>query len=207
MIEIIKKYKILIILGIVIIIGIICLSMPKKDEDVDFTTEEETLEIKKEEEIPEEEVKKVTFKIDIKGEVINPGVYEVDEDMIVLDAINLAGGLTTKADTSNINLSEKLVSEMVIVINSKEEVKESTKGSSVSVGSITSKKEVNQNQKVSLNHGTLEELMTLSGIGEAKAQKIISYRNQTPFKSIEEITNVSGIGASTFEKNKDRLTL
>lgn len=207
MIEIIKKYKILIILGIVIIIGIICLSMPKKDEDVDFTTEEETLEIKKEEEIPEEEVKKVTFKIDIKGEVINPGVYEVDEDMIVLDAINLAGGLTTKADTSNINLSEKLVSEMVIVINSKEEVKESTKGSSVSVGSITSKKEVNQNQKVSLNHGTLEELMTLSGIGEAKAQKIISYRNQTPFKSIEEITNVSGIGESTFEKNKDRLTL
>ena len=187
MIEIIKKYKILIILGMVIIIGIICLNIPKKDEDIEFATEEETLEIKKEEEIPEEEVKKVTFKIDIKGEVTNPGVYEVEEDMIVLDAINLAGGLTTKADTSNINLSEKLVSEMVIVINSKEEV--------------------NQNQKVSLNHGTLEELMTLSGIGEAKAQKIISYRNQTPFKSIEEITNVSGIGASTFEKNKDRLTL
>ncbi len=207
MIEIVKKYKILIILGIVIIIGIICLSMPKKDEDIEFATEEDTLEIKKEEEIPEEEVKKVSFKIDIKGEVVTPGVYEVDDGMIVLDAINLAGGLTPKADTSNINLSEKLVSEMVIVINSKEEVKESTKGSSVSVGSITSKKEVNQNQKVSLNHGTLEELMTLSGIGEAKAQKIISYRNQTPFKSIEEITNVSGIGASTFEKNKDRLTL
>ena len=49
--------------------------------------------------------------------------------------------------------------------------------------------------------------MTLNGIGESKAQKIIEYRTQTPFKSIEEIMNVKGIGEKLFEKNKDRLAL
>ena len=127
--------------------------------------------------------------------------------MIIDDAIKLAGGLKENADTMDINLSQKLTSEMVIVISSKSEEKGTSSESKVSVGSITSNKVNNSNGKVSLNTASLEELMTLSGIGEAKAKNIIAYRNETPFTSIEELTNVKGIGEATFEKNKDRLTL
>ena len=62
--------------------------------------------------------------------------------------------------------------------------------------------------KVSLNNATLEELMTLSGIGESKAKAIIKYREEeNVFKSIEDIMNISGIGTSLFEKIKDNITI
>ena len=61
--------------------------------------------------------------------------------------------------------------------------------------------------KVNINTATLEELMTLTGIGESKAISIIEYREKTPFKTIEEIKNVSGIGDSAFDKIKDHITV
>lgn len=198
--NLIKKYWMYIVVLLIIIIGLIFWALKPQNEEVLEEYEEPVIR-----EEQEEEKKVETFKIDIKGEVINPGVYEVNSEMIVDDAIKLAGGLTDKADTSDINLSQVLVKEMVIIINSKETVKKET-GSKVTVGAITS----NQNPstgKVSLNKASLAELMTLSGIGEAKAKLIIAYRETKPFTTIEEITNVKGIGEATFEKNKDRLTL
>lgn len=133
------------------------------------------------------------FKIDIKGEVVNPGVYEVDSDMIVLDAINLAGGLTKDGDTSNINLSEKLTESMIIIVDSK--------------ANNESKNLISKSNKVSLNKGTKEELMSLTGIGESKALAIIEYRQKNRFTKIEDIMLVSGIGESTFAKIKDSITI
>ena len=200
------KYKLYLIIGLVGVIILFCfLNNPKNEEvveDINVPLEEKAID----EEVEEEEAKE-KFKIDIKGEVINPGVYEVEEGMIVDDAIKLAGGLKENADTMDINLSQKLTSEMVIIISSKSDGKSVSSGGKVSVGSITSNKVNNSNGKVSLNTASLEELMTLSGIGEAKAKNIIAYRNETPFTTIEELTNVKGIGEATFEKNKDRLTL
>lgn len=135
--------------------------------------------------------------VDIKGAVKNPGVYQVEENSRVQNAIELAGGLTKEGDLSNINLSVLLFNEMVIIIP--------TKSDEVSI--VNDAQIKNITSLVPLNTASLEELMTLSGIGASKANAIIKYREKAPFNNIEEIINVSGIGVATYEKNKDRLSL
>lgn len=187
----------------------------------------------------QEEIKKTIF-VDVKGYVNNPGVYEVDENKRVIDAINLAGGLKSNAITSNLNLSKKLTDEMLIIIYSKQEIntyiskleKENVEIKEVSCVSTEcicpdvkndaciNKEEINiedeqskqekieqKNDKISINNATKEELMTLDGIGESKANNIIKYRQENKFNTIEDIKNVSGIGDAAFEKIKDKITL
>ena len=188
---------------------------------------EETIEIEKEEIIePKSETKKI--KIDIKGEIQVPGVYELKETDRVSDAIKKAGGLTENADTELINLSKTLTDEMVIIVYNKYEIEEIRKKSDKQETIIkyiekkctcpdkTNDACLNKNEnnepskenKISLNNATQEELETLPGIGESKAKQIIEYRNQNGgFKEIEEIKNISGIGESTFEKFKEYITI
>ena len=124
--------------------------------------------------------------VEIKGEVNVPGIYILDEDARVFDLIYLAGGLTINANTDNINLVSKLADGMVIYVNKKEGNK--------------------QSNKISINTASISELMSLSGIGEARARNIITYRNEKgPFNSIEEIKNVSGISETIFEQIKDHI--
>lgn len=137
----------------------------------------------------------------------------------VLDAINMGGGLTNNSDTSNINLSKKLEDEMVIIVYSKEEIAEMKKEEIIEcppcnnacINEDDLKAEIddeNLNGKVNINTANNEELQTLIGIGEAKAQDIIDYRNQNGnFKTIEDIKNVTGIGDSLFEQIKDDITV
>lgn len=150
------------------------------------------------------------LKVDIKGEVKFPGVYELETNCIVMDAITLAGGLTENATTENINLSYKLEEGMVIIIYSKDALLEENKVIS-EVGQVngfditsevkkqkslivsTSTGTLNGNEKtddqqeleqtdnneptiVNINTASKEELTTLSGIGDTKAEKIIAYR-------------------------------
>ena len=158
------------------------------------------------------------IKIDIKGEVKKPGVYEVSENMNVNDAIKMAGGLKKGASTDNINLSKTLKNEMVIIISKKlkENIKNTIKNdalpsSSEVIGELknsdTDNIQNDSNKLISLNKGSLDELMTIPGIGEQKAKQIIEYRNSNAFTSIEDIKNVSGIGESLFEKIKDYITI
>jgi len=192
--------------------------------------------IKSEESIDTNDIK--TVFVDVKGAVNAPGVYELENTKRVIDAINLAGGLSDNANTININLSKKVQDEMYIIVYTKNEIAEYKKNngtkeikcasnecvcpdtnnsacikSSVSSSkSISSKTENNvsekTNTKVSINSASLEELMTLSGIGEAKASAIISYRQENGnFNTLEDIKNVSGVGDSIFEKIKDNITL
>lgn len=216
-----KKY----ILIILIILGFIFILLNKKIDD-EIILEESNLETK--EEIDEEVV---NIKVDIKGAVKNPGVYEVGENSRVSDVIALSGGLTDEADTSVINLSKNVIDEMVIIIYTKDEINEMKKGSTSikyiekecicpklendaciedKIDNVPLEEESNNdlNDKISLNNASLDELMTLDGIGEKKAQAIIDYRNKNNgFKSVEEILEVDGIGSTTYEKIKDRLTL
>lgn len=175
----------------------------------------------------EESTKKCTYYVDIKGSINNPGVYEVDCDKRVIDVINLAGGLTDNADTSILNLSKKVKDEMYIIIYSNDEIKEykqkllpskeivkkieekiicpdNSNEACEKTGS-SSKEENKIEGKVNINTATKEELSTLTGIGESKADKIIEYRSSNKFNSIEDIKNISGIGDSIFEKIKDNI--
>ena len=197
----------------------------KSNDEIELTSDL-TLEVEEE---SNEEVEEEKIKIDIKGAVKNPGVYELASNSRVDDAIKISGGLTKDADTSVINLSKNLTDEMVIIIYTKDEIAEMRSGSTsvkyiekecicpkiendACVDNVIDNKPNDSNlsieQKVSLNNATIAELMELPGIGEVKAKAIIAYREENGgFKAIEELLEVNGIGESTFNKIKDQLSL
>ncbi|MBR2711191.1 MAG: helix-hairpin-helix domain-containing protein [Bacilli bacterium] len=185
--------------------------------------EETEVVIKKKEKQTSSEI---YFKVDIKGQVNNPGIYSLKEGSRVIDVIEASGGLTENANTTVINLSKKIEDEMVIIIYSNEEVNNFSKTKEVEKQVIENciKKDENSlqndacinqsneqsntdNNLININTATQEELMTLSGIGESKAKDIITYRSENAFTSIEDIKNVPGIGESLFAKIKENITV
>jgi len=164
-----------------------------------------------------------TYKVDIKGAIKKPGVYEIDSESRIIDVIKQAGGLKDNADTSVINLSKKISDEMVIIIYTSSQVNKFTtvkKEEKIKIescsnynnltndGCIESNSNTTTASKISINKATIEELMSLSGIGEAKAKLIIEYRKQNgAFTKIEDIMNVTGIGQSLFDKIKNNITI
>lgn len=154
-----------------------------------------------------------TFFVDVKGEINNPGVYEFIEGDRVIDAINIAGGITKKGSTANVNLSARLTNEMVVFIYSKEEVKNGSKAINCNTKCACQTIEVNNciqksdKSLVNINSASLEELLTLSGIGESKAKAIIEYREKNKFESITDLVNVSGIGETLFNSIKEYITV
>lgn len=170
----------------------------------------------------EKKEEKQYISVDIKGYVKKPGVYQVEEGTIVNDVLKLAGGLKSSGTTDDINLSKKVLDGTVIVVKQKSALKSQTNTTSkittdpvyevpaTDTSSSDEKVEDSatvENKKISLNQATKEELMTLSGIGEKTAEKIIEYRATQAFLTIEDIKNVSGIGESIFEKIKDFITI
>lgn len=150
--------------------------------------------------------------VHIIGEINNPGVVTLDEGARIIDAINSAGGKTEEADLSKINLAYVIEDGTQIYIprinenlNSIELIS-SEAGQGVIINS--SNMEENLETKVNINTSNKEKLMTLPGIGETTAQKIIDYRQQNgKFKTIDELQNVSGIGESKYNSLKDKITI
>lgn len=182
-----------------------------------------------------ETVKNIYY-IDIKGYVNNPGVYAMDEGNRVVDAINKAGGLKENANTSMLNLSMEIKDEMVIIVYSNDEINnysevENQNEIIVEIcntdiindacicncddcpvvnneSTNSSESSSNESIKININTASKEELLTLSKIGESKANAIIEYRNKNGnFTKIEDIMNVSGIGEAIFEEIKDHITI
>ncbi len=187
-------------------------------------------DLKKETLVNNKETSTEKYKVDIKGAVVNPGIYEIEKGKRVSDVINLSGGLKDNADTNYINLSKKVSDEMVIIIYTKEEIlnmnTESTavkyvdkecicpsikNDGCIGNNKVTNEKETSNSSDipstVNLNTASKEELMNLPGIGESKAREIIKYREKTPFTKIDDLLNVNGIGEATFEKLKDYITV
>lgn len=173
---------------------------------------EETYTCPKTEETVSTEEEKNEIVVDIKGAVVNPGVYKVVKESIVNDLIQMAGGLTKDADTSNLNLSKTLTNEMVVTVYTKDEVKNMAK-----LDSITESTESTSNDKtttdqasslININTASLSELQNIPGVGEAKAKLIIDYRtNCGKFTKKEDIKNIKGIGDKMYEKMAPYLTV
>ena len=142
--------------------------------------------------------------VDIKGEVLNPGVYEVREGDRIINLIEKAGGLTKEADSIGVNFALKLSDEMAVYIPKKGEATEVV-GDLIRNGSPNSEA---GGSKVNLNLATASDLETLPGIGPAKSAAILEYRETNgSFKSIEDLKSVSGIGDKTYEKLSSLITV
>lgn len=126
--------------------------------------------------------------VDVKGEVEKPGVYELKEGSRVKDAIETAGGMTNKAEPLSVNLAQKLLDEMVVYVTSSKNE------------DYSDREDDSFSDKLSINRASVEELKSLSGIGDSKANKIKSYREENgPFQRIEDLLNISGIGKKTLD--------
>lgn len=249
----IEKYKLIIALSVFIMCLVLIFSfiLSRKNIDTNIDTVDSIAKIDEIEKVnkienleePLEEVEKA--RVDIKGFVEEPGVYEVENNFRVIDVINKAGGLKEGANTEYINLSKKVTDEMIIIIYSNDELEkfkeiekeviyieyECVCPDNINDACIDTSDTVNTNGNkdnledstvntsdtedifeddslISINTATLEELMTLIGIGESKAQAIISYREENGnFESLEEIMNVSGIGEAAYSKIKNNIKL
>ena len=216
-----NKRKIIIFLVIVLLIGGLLFyyfNYYQKDEEIKFIKEDND---SKTSEIESEKTSLII--VDIKGYVEKPGVYSFsnDSNARINDLILKAGGLKKDADTSLINLSRKLEDEMTIIIYSKKEVNDYLNGKNelkeklelcelkLKNNACIEKEETKKEEStlININSASKEELMTLSGIGEAKADAIIKYRKNNSFKKIEDLKNVEGIGESLFESIKASITV
>lgn len=133
--------------------------------------------------------------VDVSGAVAEPGVYLLEEGARVYQAVEQAGGLLEDADRDLINQAAVLKDGEKIRIYTVQEAAEQI---------------VLQEQSgmVNLNTADVQQLCTLSGIGESRAQDIIAYREEHgDFKNVEEIMNVSGIKDTTFQKIKDKIVV
>lgn len=147
------------------------------------------------------------IKVDIKGAVKEPGVYEIKKGSRVTDLIKLAGGGTENADLDATNLSTKLNDEDCVVIYKKGEV-DKIQSLNTSNSDSTTTSSQSKDATININTASKDELMTLTGVGDVKADAIIKYREQNGgFKSVEELTKAGGIGEKTLSKFIDKVDI
>lgn len=205
--EIIKGLLVAVVILIVALIAFIS----KGRSDTEDVLENQLLEelfaeqpleenIEKADFIGTEEIEQKIF-IDVKGAVEAPGVYQMGVDSRVIDCVEKAGGFLVEAEQKRVNLAQRAEDQMVIYIP--------LKGENLSdFEQLLPDKPVSESStdasKIDLNKASKEELKTLNGIGDVKAESIITYRETNGFfEKIEDIKNVSGIGDATFEKLRE----
>lgn len=163
--------------------------------------------------------------IHVCGEVAAPGVYALEEGGRIYQAIDMAGGFTEDAEQDFLNMAEPLKDGMKIQVPNRKEAGEWDSRKAVtypeypgSTGRLEEKEAAGAGgpqegsntgtAKVNLNTASKEQLMTLKGIGEARAEAIIAYRQESgPFTRIEDIMEVSGIKEAAFQKIKEDITV
>lgn len=147
--------------------------------------------------VTESSTEPIKIYVHICGEVNNPGVYELAEGSRIFEAVEAAGGFTEEAAQASLNLAQVISDEEQIVILTQDEAAEKARLEREQAAGI-----------VNLNTASKEQLMTLTGIGESRAEDILRYRQESGgFQAIEEIMNVPGIKESAYLKIKDSITV
>lgn len=199
-----KVKKQIILLGIVVLMMLVgCTGCKKQsyletqsDLQEEHTKSADTTEEKKQQ---TEQVTEIYVQID--GAVKKPGVYTFSEGSRVYELIEAAGGLLPEAYDLGINQAKRLADGEKIYVYTKEEIENGA-------GTTDTQNPRGQTDdgKININTASVEELMTLSGIGETRAKDIIAYRNaHGAFSLPEDLKNVSGIGDSTYNKIADAI--
>lgn len=241
--DFVNIYKVSLIIGIILLVLILGGSFSiyylliNKINQMNSDTLSTSIYYEEDKEEAIEEQSEIFYKVDIKGAVNNPGVYELLSTSRIVDVIDLAGGLTEDANTSVTNLSKYITDEMVIVIYNNDEVlnfktvleeEEQEEQQCIIYNEIiqndscinndkekeeqgepnNSTDNIEIDAKISINTADINLLMSLPGVGESKAKSIIEYRETKGlFTKIEDIMNVSGIGEKLFEDIKDYITI
>ena len=147
--------------------------------------------------------------VDIKGEVLRPGVYEFSCVSRIQDVLKKAGGFTEEADETKINLAQKITDQMQIIVPNLHSKQEGgvTEGNSEK-GNLSNTTLSNSKQgTVNINTATLEELQTIKGIGKKKAEAILQYRKEHgAFRTKEDLLQVKGIGKKALEAIESQVT-
>ncbi|MDD7730851.1 MAG: ComEA family DNA-binding protein, partial [Eubacteriales bacterium] len=147
-------------------------------------------ELEQEDTIEEKSEKKDELLIvHVSGSVKRAGVYQLEKDKRIIDAIEKAGGMLEEADSDVLNLAEKIKDGMKIYVPKKGE-------------KPTTSTNLKSQSYIDLNLAEKEELMTLPGVGEKTADKIIAYREAQPFEKVDDLLKVSGFGKKKMEALK-----
>ena len=210
-----KKFITVILFIIILVVGFVLYKVYAKElnysKEIEKKVERNEKIVKKKEDKEEKIENKEEYVVDIKGEVLHPGIYSASKNDRVIDIIKKAGGLKPTADTYYLNLSQKVTDQMVIRVHSRYEVNLTKqlelKEKEKRLESKNKKEEIVENKKVSINTATKEELKTVSYITENIANLIIERRSKNPFKNIEELLEIKGIKENTLAKIKENITL
>lgn len=213
-----KKQQIVILIGIGIIVFILgfkffsskLIAKDRYLDDIIVNADKAYNEAKVENDKTEQEDEQIKEEsqeniiVHISGQVKNPGIVELSSGKRLIDAVELLGGLTPDADGDRINLAKKLEDEEKVYIPKiGEELDISLVQTLVPINEASGNSTQESAGKLDINSCTKEEFDTLPGIGDVLAARIMEYRDENIFKTIEDIMNVSGIGAKKFEGLKD----
>ena len=169
----------------------------QQDTETVYNVESETQNEK-----PEQEEKSLQewIYVDVCGAVRNPGVYRIEDGSRVFQVLEQAGGCTEEASLETVNQADLLTDGQKIRIYTKEEAGQMEKK--------LQEEDPLLDDRVDINRAGKEELMTLTGVGETRAQAILAYREtHGSFSSVEELMQVEGIKEKTYEKLKDQIRI
>ena len=203
------------LLSIALFTGIFCAGCGARSDEIVLESQEDTSDTVEETEQEEremtDEIPSVTPEpqeifVDVCGAVNQPGVYEMDPDSRVFQAIEAAGGMTEEASGISVNQAQPLSDGQQVYVPTVQEAEEGSFVPAVPETTGTGESMGTEDGIVNLNTADAETLKTLSGIGDSKAQAILAYREEHGgFSSIEEIMQVSGIKDAMFQKIRDKI--
>jgi len=195
----IKKYALWIIIGAVVLLSLFFFNR-ESNQDEQASDEMEAILSSNETEGDNADIEEESglVVVDIKGEVQEPGIYEMNGENRIYNAIEEAGGFTSEADDTQVNLAQRLQDEMIVLVPKQGE----------DPSEVANVDSVSNEGMVKINYATQEEIETLNGIGPSKAEAIIQYREENGmFKQPEDLLEISGIGDKTLENLREQIVI